>query len=80
MNFMFGGGGVVCLDIRLMKLHLSSKSLPGVLKDRDVLDLTGDGARALKILQGSFTESIIKIQHQEACQESIYPPSLFLEA
>ena len=77
---MCGGGGVACLDIRLMKLHLSSKSLLGVLKDRDVLDLAGDGVRALKILQGSFTESIIKIQHQEACQESIYPPSLFLEA
>ena len=77
---MCGGGRVACLDIILMKLCLSSKSLQGVLKDRDVLDLAGVGARALKILQGSFTESIIKIQHQEACQDSIYPPSLFLEA
>ena len=64
----------------LSRLHLSSKSLPGVLKDRDDLDFAWEGARVLKIFQGSFPESIIKIQHQEACQDSIYPPSLFLES
>ena len=62
------------------RLHLSSKSLCGVLEFKDILDLAEDGARVLKILQGSFTESITKIQHQEACQDSIYPPSLFLES
>ena len=46
----------------------------------DVLDLAGDGAKVLKISQGNFTESFINIQHQEACQDSIYPPSLFLES
>ena len=60
--------------------HLSSKSLCGVLEDKDILDLAEDGAMVLKILQGIFTESITKIQHQEACQDSIYPPSLFLES
>ena len=34
----------------------------------------------LKIFQGSFTESFIKIHHKEACQDSTYPPSLFLES
>ena len=61
-------------------------SLPGVLEDMEVpdgagvLDLAGDGAKVLKILQRSFTESFIKIQHLEACQNSIYSSSLFLES
>ena len=55
-------------------------SLPGVLKDRDVLDLAVDGVRVVKILQGSFPESFIKILHQEPCQDSTSPPSLFLES
>ena len=62
------------------RLHLSSKSLPGVLEDRDVLDWDRGGVRVLKISQGSFTESFIKIHHKEACQDSTYPPSFFLES
>ena len=46
----------------------------------DVLDLAGDGAKVLKILQGSSTETFIKIQHLEACQDSTYSSSLFLES
>ena len=46
-------------------LHLSTKSLPGFLEERDVLDGAGDGVIVLKISQGSFTEGFIKIQHQE---------------
>ena len=64
----------------LSRLHLSSKSLPGVLVERDVLDGAGDGVIVLKISQGSFTESFIKIQHLEACQDPTYPPSLSLES
>ena len=64
----------------LSRLHLLSKSLPGVLEDRDVLDRDRSGVRVLKIYLGSFTESFIKIQHKEACQDSMYPPSLFLES
>ena len=33
--------------------------------ERDVLDGAGDGVMVLKISQGSFTESVIKIYHQE---------------
>ena len=54
---------------------MSSKSFHRVLEDRDVLG--GDGVRVLKISQGSFTESFIKIQHQEACQDFTYHQSLF---
>ena len=55
-------------------------SLPGVLKDMDIHDEAGDGVEVLKISQESFTESFIKIQYKEACQDSTYPPSLFLES
>ena len=61
-------------------LYLSSKSLPGVLEEWDVLDQAGEGVKELHISQGSFTESFIKIQHQEICQGSTYPPSHFLES
>ena len=64
----------------MSRLHISSKSLPGVLQERDVLDGAGDGVKELNISQGSFTESFIKIQHQEVCQDSSYPPSNFLES
>ena len=37
------------------------KSLPGVLEERDVLDLAVDGVRVLKILQGRFPDSFFKI-------------------
>ena len=63
----------------MSRIHLSFKSLPGVLEERDVLDGAGDGVKELKISQGSFTESFIKIQHQEACQDSAYLPSIFLK-
>ena len=33
----------------LSRLHLSSKSLPGVLEERDVLDGARDGVKELKI-------------------------------
>ena len=62
----------------LSRLHLSSNSIHGLLKDRYVLDEAG--ARELNVSQRSFTESFIKIQHQEACQDSTYPPSLILES
>ena len=50
------------------------------MEDSDVLDGAGDGVRVLKIPQGSFTESFIKIQHQEAYQDYTYHQSLFLES
>ena len=62
----------------LSRLHLSSNSIHGLLKDRDVLDEAG--VRLLNVSQGSFTESFIKIQHLEACHYSTYPPSHFLES
>ena len=62
----------------LSRLHLSSNSIHGLLKDRYVLDEAG--ARELNVSQGSFTESFIKIQHLEACQDTTYPPSQSLES
>ena len=38
----------------LSRPHLSSKSLPRVLEERDVLDGAGDGVMVLKISQESF--------------------------
>ena len=64
----------------LSRLCLSSKSLPGVLDERDVLDGAGDGVMVLKISQGGFTESFIKIHHKEACKDYKYHQSLFLES
>ena len=69
--------GLVYLNLTFLKM--SSKSFPGVLEDRDVLDGAGNGVKVLNISQGSFTESFIKIQHQEVCQDSTYSPSLILE-
>ena len=66
--------------LKILQGSLLFKSLPGVLKDMDVHDEAGDGVMVLKISQGNFIESFIKIQHQEACQDSSYPPSLFLES
>ena len=64
----------------LSRLHLSSKSLPGVLEDVEIHDEPGGGV----IWQGSyfrsFCESFIKIQHQKICQDSTFPPSLSLES
>ena len=39
----------------LSRLYLSSKSLPGVLEDRDVLDGDRGGVRVLKISLWSYT-------------------------
>ena len=64
----------------LSRLHLSSKSLPGVLEDLDVLYGAGDGFRVLIIFIRSLTESFIKIQHKDAYQDSPYHQSLFLES
>ena len=57
-------------SIRESRIHISSKSLPGVLEERDDLDGAGDGVMVLKISQESFTESFIKIHHKEACISS----------
>ena len=65
--------------LKILQGSLFFKSLPGVLKDMDIHDEAGDG-EVFKISQGNFTESFINIQHQEACQYSIYTPSLFLES
>ena len=64
----------------LSKLHLSSKSVPGVLEAFDVLDRAGVGVRVSKISIENFPESFIKIQHHKPHQDSTYPPSLFLES
>ena len=47
---------------------------------KDFPDRAGDGVRVVKISLESFTETFIKIQHQEACQDSTFPPSLFMES
>ena len=44
----------------LSRLHLSSNSIHGILKDRGVLDEAG--VRVFNVSQGIFTESFIKIQ------------------
>ena len=64
----------------LSRLHLSSKSLPGVLEDMEVPDESGNGFWWLRIPLESITENFIKIGHQEPCQNSTYPPNLFLES
>ena len=48
----------------LSRVHLSSKSLPGVLEDMDDCDGAWDGVRVLIISIESFTERFVKIQHQ----------------
>ena len=64
----------------LSRLLLSSKSLPGVMEDKEVPDERGVGVRYQRSSFRSFCESFIKIQHQEPCQDSSCPPSLFLES
>ena len=49
------------------RFHLSSKSLPVVLEDVDVLDEVGDGLQIPKIFLGTLKESFIKIQLPELC-------------
>ena len=61
-------------------LHLSSKYLPGVLDDVDVLDGAGDGVKVIIKSIGNFIESFIKIKHQEPCQDDTYPPRHLLES
>ena len=46
---------------KLVKTHLSSKSFLGVLENRDGLDWAGDDVWVLKISQGCFNETFIKI-------------------
>ena len=64
----------------LSKLHLSSKSLPGVLEDMEVPEEPGYGVIYEGASIGSFCESYIKIQLQEPCQDSTCPLSLFPES
>ena len=59
---------------------VKSKSLPGVLGESNVLEGARDGVRALKISQGSFTESFIKIQQWEAYKDFTYHQSPLLES
>ena len=62
-------------NLSLPRIHLSSKSLPGVLEDMNVND-----CRVLKMFKRRFTENYIIIQHQEASQDLTFPPSLSLES
>ena len=64
----------------MSRLHLSSKSLPGVYEDMDIPDETGDSVRWEGTSIRSICESFIEIRLQEACQDSTYPPSPFLES
>ena len=64
----------------LSRLYPSTKSLHGVLEDREVPDGAGDGVRVERTSIQIFAESFLKIQHQEPCQDSTRPPSLFMES
>ena len=57
-------------------IQVSSWSLGG----QGCSSLSWRGCQGIEISQGSFTETFIKIQHQEACPDSIYLPCLFLES
>ena len=48
-------------NIRKPRLHLSSKSLPGVLEDLEGPDGAGDGVGGSSIPIGSFTQSLMMI-------------------
>ena len=45
------------------RLHMSSKSPPGVLDDMEVPDKLGDGVRLVGAFYGSFSKIFIKIGH-----------------
>ena len=62
------------------RLHLSCKSFPGVKEDMDIPDEPGDGVRWEGTSIRSVCETFIKIRHQEPCQDSTCPPSLFLKS
>ena len=64
----------------MSRLNLSSKSLPGVKEDMDILDEHGNGVRLEVTSIRSFFESFIKIWHQERCQDLTCQLSLFLES
>ena len=64
----------------MSRLHLSSKSLPGFKEDMDIPDEPGDGDRWEGTSIRSVSESFIRIRHQEPCQDSTCPPSLFLDS
>ena len=64
----------------LSRLHMSSKSLPGVLEDMEDPDIPGEGLRWKRTSKRSFPESFMKIGQQKPCQDSTCPPSLFLES
>ena len=60
----------------LSRLHLSSKSVPGVLEDMEVPDVICDGLRWKWTLKRSFPERFRKIGQQKPCQDSSCHPSL----
>ena len=64
----------------LSRLLLSSKSLPGVLEDKDVPETLGDGVKRVVTSQGKFPASLTMIGLEKACQDSSCPPSLLLES
>jgi len=66
-----------CQDSTCIK---DSKSPPGVKEDMDIPDEPGDGVRWEEMSIRSVCETFIKIWHQETCQDSTCPPSLFLES
>ena len=64
----------------LSRLYPSTKYLHGVLEDRELPYGAGAGVRVERTSIQIFAESFIKIQHQEPCQDSTRPPSLFMES
>ena len=56
----------------MSRLHMSSKSLPGVWEDMDIPDGPGDGVRWELTSIRSFCESFIKIQLVLADLEMIW--------
>ena len=53
-------------------LHLSSKSLPGVLEEMEILDKLEYGVIWVIVSLGNFCESFIEIWHQEPCQDYVF--------
>ena len=70
-----------CLTSGTMsELHMSSKSLPGVLEDMDIPYGPVYGIRWDGTSIRSVCKSLIKIWHQKPCQDSTYLPSLLLDS
>ena len=56
----------------ISRLHLSSKSLPGVLEDTEILDELVYGILWVGLSFRSFCKSFIKIWHLEPCQDYVF--------